>query len=113
MAAIEPSAELTPAGSLETLLGEMHVVDVSDGPTTNSDVALVALGPSSTPILGDDGFGWVVPRSGRLWMIEVGNRVLLVSAGVLEDSALGDPTLERDVIELGEAVARSIRLGGG
>lgn len=111
-AVVESFADLTPAGSLETLLGEMHVVDVSDGPTTNSDVALLALGLGSHPGLGDDGFDWLVPRSGRLWMIEVEGGVLLVSAGVLEDSDLEDPTLEREVTELGEAVARTIRLGG-
>jgi len=102
MAVLDSLADLTPAGSLETPLGEMVVVDVSEGPTNSADVSL-----------GNAGHGWLLPQSGRLWMVEVENGLLLVSAGMLEDSILEDPTLRRDVIDFGEAVASTIRLGGG
>lgn len=113
MAALEPLADLTSAGSLETPVGEMVVVDIAQGPTTGSSIALLTPDLGFAPGTGNISYRWLVPRSGRLWMIEVENGVLLLSAGVLEDSTLDDPTLERDVIALGEAVARTIRLGGG
>ncbi len=112
-AALEPLADLTSAGSLETPVGEMVVVDIAQGPTTSSGIALLTPDLGFAPGTGNVSYRWLVPRSGRLWMIEVETGVLLVSAGVLEDSALEDPTPKRDVVELGEAIALTLRLEGG
>jgi len=111
-AAIEPLVDLTPAGLLETALGEMVIIDIANGPTSNSSLALLTPNLGFAPGTATNNYTWLVPRSGRVWMVEVENGVLLVSAGVLEDSALDDPTLERNLFELGDAVARTIVLGG-
>ncbi|NOX30727.1 MAG: hypothetical protein GXP35_11885 [Actinobacteria bacterium] len=112
-AALAPHVEVAPAGVLETALGEMAVIDLANGPTSSSNLALLTPDRGFAPGTATDSYTWLVPRSGRLWMIEVENGVLLVSAGVLEDSALDDPTIERNLFELGETVARTIRLGAG
>ncbi len=109
--ALNPLVEITSVGPLDTAMGEMVVIDIANGPTSNSSRALLTPSRGFAPGTATDNYGWLVPRSGRLWMIEVDNGVLLLSAGVLEDSALDDPTIERSLFELGEAVARTIALG--
>lgn len=96
VAALE-GAGLTVAevGTSEVSVGTFTVFDFTDGPTS-----------TSAGVLRDSvgNLTWVPPFEGRLWLLERGDHVLVVSAG----SVVADSPLE-DVIAVAETLLETLR----